>query len=619
MVYESGLKPIRQLKTLLPQFYAEEGRAAFIAGVAGRRDIPKEYIDRAILFYEGKKNYAAAKNLAAKAGMQRKAATLEQRMNSQNIQEDDVALVDVPTLKEFAAAKETVRRYERLACDAPVEIAVDVIDAYHSLGDADQGVRVALQYGLFQKAIQIREQDQDWRDAGAIAEAHGWYERAGVNYEKAKQLGKAGDCFAAEVEARKEARKKSKNLLVAAVSYLTSIHTPEEENLMVRAAGNYIAANWQESAEKVLGKIKNKARMYAFFEKQGDFKGAEEYAVLKGDFSRIEFYSTIDKLVDPEREQQARDQRAREQQAKDQQAREYQAREQRTKDQQAREYQAREQRTKEQQAREQQAKQNSLDARVSEPLLQLHPWSLNLEPMKPLSIDSLGMIYNPPKKTTQDVGNSSNTLTSNIIISAAGALLTTILTTLYTEAKGYFESDTNVSAKIDCPQHRETIEGKLCRIDRYHAAIHDAEKKYNIPNGLLAGIAMQESSGDPTYIGANGAGLFELSGADAANAGLNVYGKNLQRMAKQQNHRLEDMDNYDSRFSIGQTTDAAAKKLTALHSTTHLPGEGISEKDSWDFAVAAFAYGKDTAMQERQMNYVKNVHAFQEYYVLHGH
>lgn len=236
------------LGDILKEVYTPEGRAAVIAGVVGRMNVPQEYIDRTILFYESKQDYTAARNLAAKVGMQKKAATLEQRIRNQAQVTDDAASIDAscPTIEEYAAANKTVSRYEQLADNAPVEIAVDAIDAYRTLGDTDEGVRVALQYGLFQKAIQIRERDEDWRDAGAIAEAHGLYERAGVDYEKAKQPGKAGDCFAAEVTARKEERKKSKNVLVAAVSYLTEIFTPEEENLMVRAAGNYIAANWQE-------------------------------------------------------------------------------------------------------------------------------------------------------------------------------------------------------------------------------------------------------------------------------------------------------------------------------------------------------------------------------------
>ena len=117
MVYKTrtGLIKQGQLKTLLPQFYAEEGRAAFIAGVVGRMDVPKEYIDRTILFYEGKKEYAAARAIAAMTGMSQKAATLEQRIRSQLIQADDVALIDAsfPTLEECAAAKKTVSRYIR--------------------------------------------------------------------------------------------------------------------------------------------------------------------------------------------------------------------------------------------------------------------------------------------------------------------------------------------------------------------------------------------------------------------------------------------------------------------------------------------------------------------------
>ncbi|MEK6920307.1 MAG: hypothetical protein AABX82_00370, partial [Nanoarchaeota archaeon] len=291
-----------ELKAVLNKLYTEEGRAQVIDALVGGRTIPQEYVERTIDFWETKGEHQKAHNLAKKAGMQERASALEGIIDAtkQRTGDEERRSVD-ENIKRNAGR--IIQQYEQAGDSwSSVELCVKVVDAYDLLGQTNKAVDTALQYGLIQKALTIREKEKDWIQAGMIAEAHELYERAGINYERAKQYGKAGDSFVAEVEKRKNTRKKSSNVFVSLVSTFTNILTQEDNKMLVRALKNYTIADWDESVKQTEAKISDKRSVFRMYEEQGKFHAAEEYATTVGDATRQQLYKTIDYMVRPERQ-----------------------------------------------------------------------------------------------------------------------------------------------------------------------------------------------------------------------------------------------------------------------------------------------------------------------------
>ena len=254
------------LGDMLKNLQTEKGRAAIVAAMITKTAIPQEIIERTYDFYMQTKEYERAYSLAQKAGMRQKVRDLERMASSYEEREEDEELA---TEEQEEQARRIISSYERAGEYAPVELGVKTIDALLVLGREDDAAAVAAYYGVYSKAIELKEKAKKWKDAAQIAEQNAWYERAAENYEKAKEFGKAADNLTAEVAARKEKRKKSQNFIVAFLSKWTGVYTNQEQDLLVRAAENYIHAGWNESAEKTLKKVADKRKVYAFFEAQG--------------------------------------------------------------------------------------------------------------------------------------------------------------------------------------------------------------------------------------------------------------------------------------------------------------------------------------------------------------
>jgi hypothetical protein len=88
---------------------------------------------------------------------------------------------------------------------------------------------------------------------------------------------------------------------------------------------------------------------------------------------------------------------------------------------------------------------------------------------------------------------------------------------------------------------RRTLEGKYQRTARWDNIFKYYEIKYNIEPGILAGLAMRESYGNPLQLnnrGDGGAGLFQFQPGTARYYGLNVYGDSYAT-GKDENHGKE--------------------------------------------------------------------------------
>ncbi len=289
---------------ILEQICTQEGRAAVVKEMAADAGIPKEIVERTFQYYVRQKDYENAYALAQKAGMKQKMRDLERIARQCEEQQEVEELV---TEEQEEEAQKILAKYERAGEYGSVELGLKAIDALSVLGRDDDAATVAVYHGLYTRAIEIKEKAKDWKDAAEIAEHAKLYERAAKNYERASEYGKAAESFVAEVAARKEKRETGQNLLVAMISKLGSIYTNEEQDILVRAAGDYMRADWRESAETTLKKVADKRKVYAFFEAQGDFRSAEAYAASVGDKTREQKYKKVDLKINPVREAHERE------------------------------------------------------------------------------------------------------------------------------------------------------------------------------------------------------------------------------------------------------------------------------------------------------------------------
>ncbi len=304
------------LGDMLKNVGTQEGKAAVIAAMIGKPGVPQELIERTFNFYTKRKEYAKAHALAQKAGMRQKVRDLEQMASSYEEKEEDEELI---TDDEEEEAKRVISSYKNAGEYASIELGLKTIEALSLLGREDDAAAVAVNHGIYTKAIELKEKRKKWKDAAEIAEQNALYERAAINYERAEDFGKAGDSFVAEVAARKDKRKKSQNVVVAFVSQWTNFYTGEEQNIFIRAVENYTRANWKESVEDTLKKVTDKRKVYAYFETKGDFAKAEEYAALVGDRKQEQVYRGIDLNLNHQRgieqRQKEKDQREKQIQA----------------------------------------------------------------------------------------------------------------------------------------------------------------------------------------------------------------------------------------------------------------------------------------------------------------
>lgn len=173
-------------------------------------------------------------------------------------------------------------------------------------------------------------------------------------------------------------------------------------------------------------------------------------------------------------------------------------------------------------------------------------------------------------------------------------------------------------SKIKVIYPAKTVQGRFERTYRWDAILDETENKYGIPKGLLKGLAMRESYGDPLRLNEDsdgGAGLFMFQPGTAREMGLKVYGsskktgrdkkhgKELKNLMKKEKYNYEVLSKFDERFDINKSSDAAARYLKQLY---------LKHK-SWENAISAYNRGKPHLYPKRT-EHVKKTYEYKDYY-----
>ena len=156
---------------------------------------------------------------------------------------------------------------------------------------------------------------------------------------------------------------------------------------------------------------------------------------------------------------------------------------------------------------------------------------------------------------------------------------------------------------------------------RFKNLIRTQERKYNMPRGLLAGLMIQESCGNPLQLssfGDGGAGLFQFQPGTARAYNLKVHGNSfatgrdvnhhqeLKILIRNTNNDINKLIKFDERFDPEKATKAAASYLNDLRRTY----------GSWTRAVSAYNAGRPV-QNYRSSSHVRGVEKFQRMYNNH--
>lgn len=176
----------------------------------------------------------------------------------------------------------------------------------------------------------------------------------------------------------------------------------------------------------------------------------------------------------------------------------------------------------------------------------------------------------------------------------------------------------DIKEKKEITSSIKTPQGKFERTYRWDRALDNAEEKYDIPKGLLKGLAMRESYGDPLKLnesGDGGAGLFQFQPGTAKEYGLKIYGNSnntgkdkkngnkLKRIVKEDKYNYKKLAKIDDRFNVNKSSNAAAKFLKNLY----------RRFGTWDRALSAYNRGTP-ARNPKATNHVRFIREYQNYY-----
>lgn len=169
---------------------------------------------------------------------------------------------------------------------------------------------------------------------------------------------------------------------------------------------------------------------------------------------------------------------------------------------------------------------------------------------------------------------------------------------------------------ITAPKY--TLEGRIQRTQRWKEKIAETEKKYNIPEGLIAAVIMRESYGDPLTVNSQndgGSGLGCLQPGIAIYYGLKTYknaiftgankkyGKDLLKLLVENNYDLAKVSEKHEPFDPEKSIEVIGNFLHDLH--TYFKKKKV--KDPWKAAVAAYNCGP-----KRVSKYVSKNKGFDE-------
>ncbi len=177
-------------------------------------------------------------------------------------------------------------------------------------------------------------------------------------------------------------------------------------------------------------------------------------------------------------------------------------------------------------------------------------------------------------------------------------------------------SEIKEEPKISSPHY--TIRGKFERTYRWDKILDEKEEKYGIPKGLLKGLAMRESYGDPLKLnerGDGGVGLFQFQPGTAKHYNLSIYGdsgqtgkdkehgEEMKALVSKYNYNYAVLSQIDERFNVEKSSDAAARFLVDLY----------KRYKDWDKALSAYNRGTP-AKNPQSTNHVKKVLEYKDYY-----
>lgn len=195
---------------------------------------------------------------------------------------------------------------------------------------------------------------------------------------------------------------------------------------------------------------------------------------------------------------------------------------------------------------------------------------------------------------------------------AAGVAVGGISHKIHSDREKQYISD----IKITAPYFTE--KGRFQRTYRWDKILDKVEEKYKIPKGILKGLAMRESYGDPLRLNEGkdgGAGLFMFQPRTAKAYGLKIYGSSnksstdyehgeeLKKLIKENKYDYKKMAKKDQRFDIEKESDAAG----------HYLKDDYNRYGSWDKALSAYNQGQPAPNPEKT-EHVKAVREYQKYY-----
>ena len=166
--------------------------------------------------------------------------------------------------------------------------------------------------------------------------------------------------------------------------------------------------------------------------------------------------------------------------------------------------------------------------------------------------------------------------------------------------------------------NKTSREGRFCRAFRWDVVYEKMERRYGLPQGILAGLAMHESFGNPLELNLEDegdAGLFQITPETAKNLGLKVYGNARGYKNRAHGKRLREFvkdrceNDYDcartpdDRLDVERASDAAAR---------YLRDELKRYGGDMNKALTAFNAGEGTPVNTF---YANSVSGFQKYYL----
>ncbi len=216
----------------------------------------------------------------------------------------------------------------------------------------------------------------------------------------------------------------------------------------------------------------------------------------------------------------------------------------------------------------------------------------------------------------------SNWVKAAAIASTIGLVALPAITSIKEKRSSIPEKNIEVENTINVVSPYSTIQGRFERTYRWDKILDEVEGKYEIPKGILKGLAMQESYGDPLRLnvgkngtGDGGAGLFMFQPRTARAYGLKVYGSSnkssadtihgiqLKKLVQKYNYDYGKLAEIDERFDVRKSAEATAKYLK----------DDFKRYGSWDRALSAYNQGKP-APKASETKHVKAVNNYKDYY-----